>query len=356
MQTQPRLDMIDDLLFYIVKAVDKDGGAIWGNILENYKTKLKQLNVDDYENKVMNICAPDLENSVKYSTDQNLSEDARKIFKKIEEVSEYNLRSHTFRLNNEISSSSPLDDIIKEISKELLPKIQVENTIYERVKNRELIDYPEALKNLRQQFKEKIFKNPEIHGEFVKLLLSRVEFLKTEQGQEFGNWEGGLKNLLVENGELCKNNLAISTKIMSMYYATHNSYKDWEKATIKNLDALKKTNNWEEKFMDYVCDNQEYLGDADKVQPEIVNKVVELADDMVVDSKSKAWFFDKILLPICKALNKVGLVCKALNKVGLVSNETINDYESRVDKYNVKSWVNTIKSNSPAKGGGVVPN
>ena len=131
-----------------------------------------------------------------------------------------------------------------------------------------------------------------------------------------------------------------------MYYATHNSYKDWEKATIKNLDALKKTNNWEEKFMDYVCDNQEYLGDADKVQPEIVNKVVELADDMVVDSKSKAWFFDKILLPICRALNKVGLV----------SNETINDYESRVDKYNVKSWVNTIKSNSPAKGGGVVPN
>ena len=86
-----------------------------------------------------------------------------------------------------------------------------------------------------------------------------------------------------------------------------------------------------------------FLNNADKVQPELVNNVVKLANDIVVDSKFKAKFFDNILLPICKCLNKVGLV----------SDETIRNYESRVEKYNLKSWVNKIESNSPAKGGSV---
>jgi hypothetical protein len=293
MQTQPRLNTIDDLLEHnlTVFSIARGDDNI-GDFLEKFEKKLaKNLSLNTEDDPLKGKIDDFWRDQFNYVSDSSLSVNEKNFFNAITYF-----KDEFIRISHNKGSNTVLDDIDSQ-SANLLSDLLSDDTlkgsvtkIKEQIINGETINYPEELRNLRQQFKEKIFENLETHVQFVKRLLSRVEFLKTEEGQEFGNWEDSLKNLLDENHDL-------------------------------------------------------FLKNADKVQPEIVNNVVKLADDMVVDSKSKALFFEKIFLPICRALNKVGLV----------SNETINDYESRVDKYNVQSWVNTIKSNAPAKECGVTP-
>ena len=186
------INNLDDLLFYNIKIVNKEGIQRFDDILKNYELKIDKEIVDDLVN-LKEIQIP-----------KNFTQEQKIYCQKLKELIEFHKQSAVVCLD------LPSQEIIPKASEMIQKIISDDSNIQSKrqnvcnsIMNKQLIDYPQELEKIRQNIKANIEKDPILKMQFEVLLITKKKCSCEPWEQDFINLfndtnKAAIKNLDME--------------------------------------------------------------------------------------------------------------------------------------------------------------